>query len=388
MLIGIDALSLIPGRTGGVETYIRNLVKAFGEIDTENHYIIYALPQAAEVLDFGASNIRIRKCNVPARGGLTVPARLMYEQLALPGVARRDGLDAMIFAANIGSLFFPCPSILIVYDLISMFYAQHYPGKMGYIKERVLPRMIGASARRADGVVAISKFTRDEVINQLNVPADRVEAVYPGVSGLLVSEEHGEPEGEDVRRVLQEPYILSVSYQHAHKNLDGLVHAFDVLKKSTDLPHKLVIAGKEESGTPALMQAIEESGRDDITVLGYVSLNNLRCLYSNASLFVFPSLTEGFGLVILEALAYALPVAASNAGPIPEVVGDAAVLFDPRNIEDMADAMRRCLTDSDLAADLRAKGPARAHDRNLFSWEASARGMIKVIEKVVSRTES
>jgi glycosyltransferase involved in cell wall biosynthesis len=180
---------------------------------------------------------------------------------------------------------------------------------------------------------------------------------------------------------VREPFILFVGYQHLHKNLVRLVRAFAKVKARKNIPHMLVLAGKEESGTPDLRRELNRLQLDSIVDLGFVSSEVISALYRRASLFVYPSLIEGFGLPPLDAMACGVPVAASNAGAIPEVVGDAAILFDPYSEEDIARALEQVLLDDTLRNELVKKGYERISS-NMFSWERTTEQIVDLLEQL------
>jgi len=380
MKIGIDALSLIPGRTGGMETFFVKIIEMLGRLDSRNEYVIFALPEAGERLNLGYSNIKVHTCRSLHTPGLTVPFRLLYEQIALPSLIKALDIDVMLFPASICSWRCPCKSLLIVVDFIAAYYAEHFPGKLGIIKERLLPWMIGVSARRATKIAAISEFTKRDLCKRFAIPEERVEVVYLGTD-RRISDFAKESTAVELPGSVREPFILFVGYQHLHKNLVRLVRAFAKVKARKNIPHMLVLAGKEESGTHDLRRELDRLQSDSIVDLGFVSSEVISALYRRASLFVYPSLIEGFGLPPLDAMACGVPVAASNAGAIPEVVGDAAILFDPHSEEDIARALEQVLLDDTLRNELVKKGYERISS-NMFSWERTTEQIVDLLERL------
>ncbi|MCE5322037.1 glycosyltransferase family 4 protein [bacterium] len=381
MKIGIDALTLVPGNTGGVETYINNLIKNIATIDTQYEYLVFALPQAADALSFGHKNIQVNVCRMSAIKGLNTCLRVLYQQLVLPGKIKRLDIDVMIFTSNIGCLRCPCPSLLIIHDLIRHYCAANLPGQIGYVREKILPALIGASARAVTRIAAISEFTKQDIINRLAIPAEKIEVVHNGVDENLRGTASN-CNGKNILSKIKQPYILFVGYHHPHKNLVRLVQAFVMMKDRTRISHALIIAGRKEAGTQALMREVHSHNRRDIFVLGAVSSDELLELYKGASLFVLPSLIEGFGLPLLEAMSFGVPIAASNAGSIPEVVGDAAVLFDPEDVNSMANTVEMALLDRKLSQHLVKKGYARVRETGSFSWHAAAKKILALAEEI------
>jgi glycosyltransferase involved in cell wall biosynthesis len=210
------------------------------------------------------------------------------------------------------------------------------------------------AAERADLIIAVSSFTAGQVRDLLGVEASRLRVIHHGVRALPAM---------DIER---QPVVLSVGAVQARKNTRGLVEAFERMPP----PWRLVLAGSATGyGAGQILASIRESSaRDRIRVTGYVSTEELGRLYGKASVFAFPSLDEGFGMPVLEAMACAVPVVASNRSALPEVCGDAALLVDPLDIEDLAAALVRAGTDPELRRELIARGKNRAAG---FTWTAA-----------------
>jgi glycosyltransferase involved in cell wall biosynthesis len=382
MRIGVDALTLIPGSTGGIGTYITRLVENLGLIDSQNEYVVFANERAVDSLSFEYSNFRIEVCRIPAIAGLGTYLRILFEQFVLPYKIKRLGIDTMIFTANVGCICCPCPGILVVHDMIRHYCAEKLPGQTSFVKDKLFPCLINASIRATTKIVAISQFTKNDIILRLGIPADKIEVVYNGIDEKLKDDSLGKADSSILKNI-DKPYVLFVGYHYPYKNLVRLVRAFALMNDSNDSSYQLIIVGREESGTPALMHELKTLNRNDILVLGAVSSSELATLYGKASLFVLPSLIEGFGLPLLEAMAYGVPIAASDAASIPEVVGDAAVLFDPEDEKSIAFAMERVLSDKELAQELIARGHARLKE-GIFSWRKTAEGVLAVASSLAA----
>jgi len=380
VLIGVDALSLKPGKTGGGETYIVNLMRELPPMDPENHYHIFALPEAVSLFENGYPNVSIQPCRMPGPSQTQVWARILYEQAVLPGAIRRLGIQLMLFLGNMASIRCPCPSVMTVHDLMSYFYKDNYPGQLGLVKSRLLPAIVKASVRRVTLVSASSEHTKREIVGRLGVSAEKIRVVHLGVDPHFGGDRLGP---EHLPAGIDASYALFVGTQDLHKSLDRLVRAFTLMKRRTKLPAKLVLAGMEGTGTAQLRATIRESNCPDVLDLGRVPDGQLSALYANAKLFVFPSLNEGFGLPPLEAMSKGIPVAASNAGPIPEVVADAAILFNPYDEESIASALERGFTDDALLESLREKGYERVR---LFTWRRTAEKMFDIIRELSEKT--
>jgi glycosyltransferase involved in cell wall biosynthesis len=214
------------------------------------------------------------------------------------------------------------------------------------------------AAARADAVIAVSEFTRSQVVSLLGVDPAKVHVVHHGTRKL--------PEqGSDTPR--REKVILNVGAIQKRKNIARLVEAFETLAP----PWQLVIAGSNGYGAEEILARIEQSpARDRIRVTGYVSPEDLAGWYARAAIFAFPSLDEGFGMPVLEAMAAGVPVITSNRSALPEVAGDAALLVDPEDDEALGQALRELTINVDLCLDLARRGTARAR---MFTWEKAVR---------------
>jgi len=224
------------------------------------------------------------------------------------------------------------------------------------------------AAERADAIIAVSQFTASQVESLLGVERSRIHVVHHGVRPLPV------PPGPAPAR---EPLILSVGALQVRKNTLGLIRAFERLPEGW----RLVLAGSLSGfGAPQLWAAVEGSPRKGfIDLRGWVSDEELAGLYARASIFAFPSLDEGFGIPVLEAMASGVAVMASNTSALPEVCGDAALMVDPRDSDEMTSALGRLMQQESLRLDLAARGRARAAG---FTWERCARETLAVYREV------
>jgi glycosyltransferase involved in cell wall biosynthesis len=224
------------------------------------------------------------------------------------------------------------------------------------------------AAARADGVIAVSEFTGRQVVSLLGVDPAKVHVVHHGTRKLAET-------GNAPRR--REAVILSVGAIQKRKNTARLVEAFETLAA----PWQLVLAGSQGYGAADILARIANSpARDRIRVTGYVSAADLAEWYARAAVFAFPSLDEGFGMPVLEAMAAGIPVVTSNRSALPEVAGDAALLVDPDDTEALRQALRELTINGDLCLDLARRGTARAR---MFTWERAVRGTWEVYRKLL-----
>jgi glycosyltransferase involved in cell wall biosynthesis len=229
------------------------------------------------------------------------------------------------------------------------------------------------AAERADAVITVSEFTRSQVVSLLGVDAAKVHVVHHGTRIL--------PEQGGVRSN-REKVILNVGAIQKRKNIGRLVEAFETLEP----PWRLVLAGSNGYGAEEILARIETSpARDRIRVTGYVSVDELAGWYARASIFAFPSLDEGFGMPVLEAMAAGIPVVTSNRSALPEVAGEAAVLVDPEDSGALGDALRELTINVDLCRELARRGIARAR---MFTWEIAVQQTWDVYRSLLGQTAS
>jgi glycosyltransferase involved in cell wall biosynthesis len=227
-----------------------------------------------------------------------------------------------------------------------------------------------SAAHRSARILTVSEASKRDILKFFNVPPEKVVVVYNAIDERFSCE----PLPEDVARVrarfqLDQRFVLYVGNIKPHKNVERLIEAFQALRRRDLHDIKLLIIGDEISSFPALRRAVHRHKlHKHVRFLGYLPDETLAILYHLASVFVFPSLYEGFGLPPLEAMASGTPVVTSNVSSLPEIVGDAAILVDPYSVDAIEDGMRRVLTDPILAADMRRKGLLRARQ---FSWQQS-----------------
>jgi glycosyltransferase involved in cell wall biosynthesis len=236
------------------------------------------------------------------------------------------------------------------------------------------------SLRRARHLIAISEFTKREIIDLFQLPPERISVTHLAARpAFRILANPAALAGVRAKYGLRDPFILCVGTVEPRKNLTRVVEAFARVRQG-GLPHVLVLAGQTYFAAKDIMATINRLHLEPyVTLVGYVPDEDLPALYNSADLFVYPSLYEGFGIPVLEAMACGTPVVASNATSIPEVAGTAALLVDPRDVTALADAMVRALTDPDLRKWLHGAGIDRARQ---FSWDQTAAATVAVYRSI------
>jgi glycosyltransferase involved in cell wall biosynthesis len=372
MRIGINLLFLLPGMVGGTETYALSLLAALSQLDKCNAYYVFVNREAAQWDVPEQPGFRKVVCPIHARSRLL---RYAWEQFILPLQAKRYGLDLMHSPGYVQPLRLPCKSVVTIPDL--NFHNLH--DSLPLVRRAVLHFFVRQSARRADYVLTISQASRDQIISVLGVPARKVAVTH------LAAKELTAPavEFDALSKMLhiQKPYILALSSRSPHKNMLRLIEAFAIIRERGFVEARLILAGHPPRGKSSLDELVKRKSLGDyVGFTGYVSDEVLASLYAHAELFVFPSLYEGFGIPVLEAFTYGVPVALSHAASLPEIGGDAASYFDPRDVQGMAATMMELLCNKELRAQQTERGRERA---SLFTWESTARATLEAYGRVV-----
>ncbi|MFN2532772.1 MAG: glycosyltransferase family 4 protein [Pyrinomonadaceae bacterium] len=376
MRIAIDAHS-VGTQLGGNESYATNLIEALAEIDTVNDYVLYVTTSSASERFSGRwPNVTVQK-TLPHTPLIRIP-------LILAAELRRHPVD-VLHVQFTAPPFTPCPIVVSIHDLSF----EHLPRTFKRRSRTQLRLTVRSSARRADRILTLSNHTREDVIKTYGIASERVRAIPlapPAHYGPVLQE-------KELQRVrhnygIDGDYILSVGSIQPRKNLARLVHAYAYLrnKRSASKLPKLVLVGKCAWLYDDTLRALQETQvADSVILTGYVPEEDLPALYSGALFFIYPSYFEGFGLPPLEAMKCGTAVVAGNRTSLPEVVGDAALLVDPFDVQDIASAMENLLDDPDRRSELSVKGLTRA---NTFDWRETARQTLAVYEEVVTGTDS
>ena len=301
------------------------------------------------------------------------------QQLMIPRLLRRLGADLYHSPYYLMPYRTGCPTLLTVHDLIPLLFPKH-----STIQARLFFRWATALAlRTAHRVIAVSEATRRDLLAHFRIPTRRVVTIPEAADQAFHRRPPDEAKAVRQEHDLPEQYILYLGSNKPHKNLARLIEAFSRITFHASR-FTLVIAGVWDPRYPEARQRAESLALGKaVRFLGPVAERDLPALYSGATLFTFPSEYEGFGLPVLEAMACGTPVACSNISSLPEVVGDAALTFDPTNTNAIANALNRLLSDTDLRADLRERGLRQAAQ---FSWERTARDTLAVYRQTVRDT--
>lgn len=351
MRIGIDVQSTL-GQKTGIGLYAANLLRALRQVAPQHEYIELAWGRSHE---------------------LRTDQRLYWQQWALLRQARKKRVDILHVPGFDAPFFKPCPVVLTVHDLIGRIFPHNLPPVSRFYWSFWLPRSI----RWADVIIADSECTKEDLIRWAEVSPEQVHVVYLGVdSSFYPLQDEQALEAVRVRYKLPKEFILYVGTIEPRKGLDTLLIAY--AKLANEIPQDLVIAGKQGWYTQSLFKLVETYKLGQrVHFIGYVADDDLPRIYNLATLFVYPSRYEGFGLPPLEAMACGVPVICSNAASLPEVVGDAAWLIPPDSPAVLAAAIHKVLENEQLRAIMKSKGLERA---KRFTWEETARRTVEIYE--------
>lgn len=374
MKIGFNA-QIVSGSDAGVATYAKNLIKHLIAENKNHDLIFFGSPEYLNLTD--APRTHLISTSPIVDGGWK---RILWEQFVLPSKAKRSNIDVMFYPDHTASVFRkPFPSIITIHDLAFLAMPETFPLGKRFYKSLAVRQSI----RKADKIIVVSHATKEECIRVLNVPKEKIKVIYNGIDSNF--KKINSPDIIDNARRkfgLFRKFILFVGTLEPRKNIIRLIRAFHQMRTSVHVEHELVIAGKKGWLYSGIFDEVDRLGlKDSVHFLSYVTPKDLVNLYSTADMFVYPSLYEGFGFPPLEAMACELPVVASNISSMPEVLGDAAVLVNPYNVNSIAEGIFKVLTDDALRLSLIEKGLERV---KIFSWDKSAKEYLKVFEEILN----
>ena len=378
MKIGINALFMIPGQVGGAETCLRKTLEAMALAKSGHEFTVFCNRENIAVLardmkQCGAESVCLVDTHVRATNRVE---RILREQLSLPGLVRRSGVDVLWSPGYTMPLRCPCPRVTSILDVQYL----HHPEDFSWLALQATKYLVGAACSKSERVIAISEFVRQELVRYTDTPIDRIDVVRQGVDKRFAEAVPSDVRAERCLALVggPEPFLLAVSNTYPHKRMELAVEAFGRIM--ADIPHKLVILGRPRLGEERVEKAIAalpDPGR--VVRLHYVEQRDIVALYQSAECLLFPSVYEGFGLPVAEAMAAGLPVVAARAASVPEVGGDTVSLVPPGDAEALAAAVKGVIT---LSPEAREARVAKARERALsrFDWNETAKATLASCE--------
>jgi glycosyltransferase involved in cell wall biosynthesis len=359
--IGINALFLIPGGVGGTEIYLRFLLRALFRVDPANDYFVFLNRETENAMVPACPRFHVVRCAVRASFR---PARILFEQIRLPRMLAHHGIDVLLNSGFTAPLLARCPQVTVFHDLQHKIHPE-------FFRAWDLPfwnMLLAGSAARSARLIAVSENT-----------ARDLAALLPRAKGKIATIAHGvDPAFFEIGKERREraipvpparPFILVVSTLHPHKNLERTIDAFQQFRAAHP-EYRLVVAGLKGFAAQELEDRVRALGLSaDIEFTGWIPRGDLYSLFGAATAFLAPSLFEGFGLPLVEALAAGIPSACSSIPPFREIAGDIARTFDPSSTEAMRQALEAIAQDEDFRSRAMLEGPRRAR---AFDWDKTA----------------
>lgn len=376
------AVNLLPFREklAGAGHYTQNILRELVQLDTANEYVLFVASRAESHFAFDAPNVTRLSLALPG----SILARIAYEQGVLPVQLARHNINLLFTPSVAIPAAWRGKKVTVIYDMIAEHanVTKYPPVRNAYVRW-----MSRYAARHSNALVTISENSRRELAQYARVPSEKITVAPPATRLKRVDDPDTLQRVRDTYRLPQR-FVLYLGTLEPGKNLVRLIQAFAQMKRRhPDLEHHLVLAGAQGWGVREIENEISKSDATGFHLCGFVQESDLAALYSLADVFVYPSLYEGFGMPPLEAMACGTPVIVSNVASLPEVLGNqgtrqpAGLFVDPLDVDALANAMARVLTEDALREKLRGLGLARA---GTFSWQASAQVVRQIIQQTAN----
>jgi glycosyltransferase involved in cell wall biosynthesis len=380
--IGIDIRCLSDGKKTGVEEYTRSILEQLFELDKKNQYVLFLNSFRESNFDLKVfsrfKNVSVKKFNYPNKflNFCFWYLRWPYADLMLGGVD-------IFFMPNINfvALSKKTKLVLTIHDLSYEIFPQTFSAKRRLWHHIINPRKL---AQRADKIIAVSQSTKNDIVSRWRISEEKVEVIYNGILADFEELNHNDPKIIKVKEKYHLPFnfIFYLGTVEPRKNIPAIVKAYDHLRELNNPQldkYKLVIAGAKGWKIKNILSVMRNAKfTDDIIFISNITNEDKAAVYTMASLFVYPSFFEGFGIPVLEAMRCGVPTITSNSSSLPEVVGDGAIMIDPDKPDELYSAMKELLLNRDFYADMQQQALRQAVR---FNWKASARELLKIFEK-------
>jgi glycosyltransferase involved in cell wall biosynthesis len=374
MIIGIDGNEANVAKRVGIGEYAYELLKQFSMLESKATFWIYLKDKPNKELPSESANWQYK----------IVGPKKLWTQFGLPIhlFLKNPKPDVFFTPTHYAPRFSPVPTVVSVMDLSYI----HFPNLFNKSDLYQLKNWTKYSVKNANKVITISKSSKNDIIEEYHVRGDKVAVVYPGIKAKVTLEPHVFPMSElSTKYQISDNFILYVGTLQPRKNIARLIEAFSLLLKNEELSKsnlQLVIVGKKGWLYEEILEAPKKYNVvDRVKFLDFVPDDELKELYHKAQVFVLPSLYEGFGLPVLEAMQHDCPVITSNISSMPEAGGDAALYVDPKNTADIAEKIKKVITHEPLRKEMIAKGKKQVEK---FSWKKSAEETLAILEQVAS----
>ena len=374
MKIGIEVQRLFRKKKFGIETSSLELIKALRDIEPKHEYVVFAKDDEDRACLTATENMRIR----------TIGGKLFadFEQIFLPLAAKRERVDLLHCTGNTTPFFCPVPLVQTLHDVIFMdsisskdtFYQQFG----NYYRRKLVPVV----TPRSQAIITVSQYERDRIAQRLNIKREKIHVIYNGLNDVRFNRFLSKGRLDEVRAKYQLPpeFILFLGNQTTRKNPDRVIEAYVRYAATSPSPIPLVTPGLSHRFVNNRLGHLKVTFNEQQFITpGYIADEDLPYLYGLSKLFLFPSLSEGFGMPVIEAMACGSPVITSDASCLPEIAGNAAVLVNPLKVDEIAGAMATLSTNEELRKKKIAAGYFNARR---FSWKRAAESVLGIYESV------
>lgn len=369
--IGIDARMFGYAQTG-IGGYIRHLIKQTAEKDPTNRYVIFLSPEEFDGFQLKTPNLKKVRVDAKWYG--------WKEQIILPWILYRHKLDLMHFTHFNSPLLYFKKSLVTIHDITPYFFPGH---KMKSWFRRIAFRLVfAASVRKAAHIITVSRSTENDIVKYFKINPDKITVIYEGAEADFQVIDNRESIEKLKRKYhLHKPFLFYTGVWRNHKNLVGLIQAFALVRNQFKLDIDLVLGGKEDPYYPEVRQTWESLNLDEhIKPVGFIPQAELPLFYNAAEIFIIPSFYEGFGLIGLEAMQCGTPVISSNTTSLPEILGPAALYFNPHHPAEMAEKIALVFSDKNLYNNLRKAGFSQAQK---YSWQQMGELTVKIYKNLL-----
>lgn len=363
MRIGIEAERANVTNPTGVEHYAQQLILSFAKENSQDQFVLYLRTKPVSWMQQLPKNFKLK----------VIPFPVFWTQLRISWEMLVDPVDVLFIMASALPLVHPINSVVTIHDLAWEFYPETFTTFMRWY----LRFSTWFACKFARSIIAVSEQTKKDIVQTYRTPASKISVIYHGFD--LSTEIHAKASPEQLSEeqekvvALPEKYILYISTLQPRKNVSGLIEAFLELKQEKQIQHSLVLVGGKGWLFEKIMQQIQDHPEIIYCGYGYDRFAYLK----RADLLVQPSFYEGFGMSLLDAFEAGVPVACSNVSSLPEVAGDAAIYFDPKNKQEMKSAIYAAITDRSLHDSLVEKGRERL---KLFTWTKCAKQTLALLK--------
>jgi hypothetical protein len=371
MKIGIDA-RMYGKAQSGIGNYIKQLTDNIFILDKTNDYYLFLLEPIFS--EYQPAQPNIHKVKVTSHWySLSEQTKFLWE-------LNKYKLDLVHFPHFNAPIFYNRSRVVTIHDIIPKFFPGHK--QKSWFRKKAYELTLKTNLKKSKSIIVDSQAAKLDLTTYFRVPENKIAVVKLGIeSHFKPSENYAKLKELKDRYQITKPFIFYLSVWRNHKNFEGLISAFEILKAKGNFDYQLVLGGQEDPNYPNIRQKINDSVfKADIITPGFISDEDLPVFYQAAELVAIPSFYEGFGLIGLEAMATGTPVVSSNLTSLPEVNGDAALYFDPKNPQDIADKLAQVLNDSELKSQLIKKGFIQTAK---YSWQNCAQETLKIYLQIL-----